>query len=78
LKGFQPAGLVVEVSEIVMHEADEPNAVVGLLDSDVLAGKDGAEIDLSLLVAYAAAGREGDCLVVERVVEVWQPPIDTG
>jgi hypothetical protein len=41
LERFEPAGLVIEVSEIVTHEADEPDSVVGLLDADILAGEDG-------------------------------------
>ena len=41
MKRFQSAGLIVEVSQIVVHEADEPDAVVGLLDADILDGEDG-------------------------------------
>ena len=36
---FEPAGLVVEVAQIIIHKADQPNAVVGLLDANSLAGK---------------------------------------
>ena len=39
--GLQPAGFVIEVTEIVVHEADEPNVVADLLDADLLAGKHG-------------------------------------
>ena len=53
--GFEPACLVVEVAEIVVHEADEPNPIVGLFDADGLAGKDLAEIDLLAVEADAAA-----------------------
>jgi len=49
LEWFEPAGLVIEVSQIVVHGADEPDAVVGLSDADILAGEDGAEIDFALL-----------------------------
>ena len=31
----------VEVSEIVLHEADEPNAVVDFLDAEFLTGEHG-------------------------------------
>ncbi|HEY1615292.1 MAG TPA: hypothetical protein VGF97_16545 [Rhizomicrobium sp.] len=72
MEWFEPASLIVEVSEIVMHEADEPDSVVGLPDADILAGEDGAEIDLALFVADATAGGDGDCLVVERIVELGQ------
>ena len=33
---LQPAGLVIKVSEIVLHVADEPYFVVDLLDADLL------------------------------------------
>ena len=33
--------LQVDVSEIMVHEADEPNAVIHLLYSEPLAGQDG-------------------------------------
>jgi hypothetical protein len=35
LKGFQPAGLIVERPQIIVHEGDEPNVVAHLLDADV-------------------------------------------
>jgi len=37
--GLQPAGLVIKVSEIVLHVADEPYFVVELLDADLLCRK---------------------------------------
>jgi hypothetical protein len=49
LQGGEPAGLVVEVAEIIVREADQPNAVVSLLDADGLAGEHLTEIDLWLL-----------------------------
>ncbi len=39
--GLQPAGFVIEVTEIAVHEADEPNVVADLLDADLLASKHG-------------------------------------
>ena len=44
---------MIEVSEIVLHEGDEPDLVVDLLDADVLTGEDGGEVDF--LPADAAA-----------------------
>ena len=38
-KGFEPAGLIVEVAEIIIHKADEPNTVLGLFDADGLAAR---------------------------------------
>jgi hypothetical protein len=42
LQGFL---LQVEVSQIIMHEADEPNAVVDFLDAESLAGQHGRDVD---------------------------------
>ena len=39
VEGLQGSLLQVEVAEIVVHEADEPNALVNLLDSEPLAGQ---------------------------------------
>ena len=70
MQRFESAGLVVEISQIVVHEGDEPNVLVGLFDSDRLAGEDGTEVDLPALEADAAAGGDGDGLVVERIIEL--------
>jgi hypothetical protein len=35
---MQPAGLVVEVSEIIIHKADEPNPLVGFALDQPMAG----------------------------------------
>jgi hypothetical protein len=40
LKGFESAGLVIEVAEIVVHEANEPNAIFDLLNAYGLTGED--------------------------------------
>jgi hypothetical protein len=66
---FEPASLVVEVSEIIIAKADEPNAIVGLFDSDGLAGEDPAEIDLLPIEADAVAGRDGGGPVMEGIVD---------
>jgi hypothetical protein len=39
---------VVELSEIIVHEGDEPNVVAHLFDADALTGEDYAEIDWGL------------------------------
>jgi hypothetical protein len=36
--------LQVDVSEIVAHKADDPGAVVNLLDAEALAGEDGGDV----------------------------------
>ena len=56
---------MVEVPEIVIHEADEPDVVGHLLDADALAGEDGAEIDFPSIEADSPARGDGDGFVVE-------------
>jgi len=56
---------VVEVAEIIVHEADEPNVLAHLFDADALTGEDDAEIDLLPIEADAPACGHGDGLVVE-------------
>jgi hypothetical protein len=45
---------VVEVSEIVVDKADQPNLLADLFDANALAGEDEAEIDLAPIEADAA------------------------
>lgn len=61
-----------------MHEADKPDALFDLSDTDGLAGEDLTEIDFSHFEADAAAGGDGDGLVVEGIVEFWQAFIGPG
>src|SRR5258706_10894574 len=74
-KGFEPASLVVEVSEIIIHKADEPNPFVGLFDADGLAGEHLAEIDLLAIEAGASAGGDGGSSVMEGIFDVRQASI---
>ncbi len=43
MERFEFACLVVEVAEIIVHEADEPNVLAHLFDADALTGEDDAE-----------------------------------
>ncbi len=54
---------MVEVIEIIVHEACEPNVVGHLFDADALTGEDHAKVDLLAIEAEAAAC--GDGLVAE-------------
>jgi hypothetical protein len=36
LEWFEPACLIVEVAQIIVHEGDEPNPFAHLFDADVL------------------------------------------
>ena len=70
-------GTLVEVTQIVVHEGREPKAIVDLFDSNGLAGEDLAEVDFLAIEADAAAGGDGDRLVVERIVKRGQAGIGT-
>jgi hypothetical protein len=50
--------LQVEVTEIIVHEAGEPNAVVDLLDAEPLTGQHGGDVDPLAMQAEASAGGE--------------------
>src|SRR5882724_2273384 len=52
-EGLQGFLLQVEVSEIVVHEAGEPNAVIDLLDAEFLAGQYGGNVDPLAMQAEA-------------------------
>ena len=67
LQRFQSVDLVVEVAQIVIHERDEPNVLVGLLYADGWAGEDRTEIDLAAFEANAATSGDDHGLVVERI-----------
>ena len=60
-----------------MHEGGEPKVLVDLFDSDGLAGEDLAEGDFLAIEADAAAGGDGDRLVVEWILQVRQAGIGT-
>ena len=55
LDRLKPRGLGIEVAEIVLHEADEPDAVGDLLDANLLSGEHGTDVNFAALVADAAA-----------------------
>ena len=49
--GFQSACLTIKISQIVLHEADQPDSVCDLLYSDVLPSEDGAEVYFLFIIA---------------------------
>ena len=67
---------MVEVAEIVVHEAYKPNLIAHLFDADGLAGEDGTDYFLAIEADAAACGH-GHGVVVERVVEFRQTDIGT-
>jgi hypothetical protein len=46
---------VIEETQVVVHEGDEPHIIAHLLDADILAGEHGAEIDLAFQAPGVAA-----------------------
>ena len=73
-------GLLLQVDEtkIVAHEADDPNAFVDFFDSQVLAGKDGRDVDAFSMHADAAACGDQEVAVVQGVCELGQAHVAPG
>jgi hypothetical protein len=66
---FESAFCVIEVPQIIIHEADEPKPVFDLFDAaDALSCKDLAQIDFAGLEADAATGGDDDAFVIQRMV----------
>jgi hypothetical protein len=65
--GYRVLFLQVDISQIIIHEADEPDAGVDFHDADGLAGERVAEIDFLVVEAEVAAAGHDDGPVVERV-----------
>src|ERR1700756_1045354 len=77
-KGLQSFLLQVYITQIVIHKADEPDAVVDFFDADGLTSQADAEIDLHAVKAQAAAVGDHDGLVVKGVVGIENALIETG
>jgi hypothetical protein len=58
--------LQIDIPEIVIHEAEEPDAVVDLLDADSLTDKCDADIDLLAVKPKPAAAGDIRGSAVER------------
>jgi hypothetical protein len=70
--GLQPAAVEVDVSQVVVHEGDEPDAVVGFAQADFLACQDAGDGDIGLVEADLAGVSDDGLAVVERIAEVGQ------
>ena len=66
---------MIEVSEIVVPEADEPGPIFHLFDTDLLTCELDADVDLLPVVADATAVGDGVGLVAEGIVEFIEPSI---
>jgi len=71
-RGLQGFLFEIDEAEIVVHEADDPNAVVDLLDAEALTGEHSRDVDALAMHADAAAVGDENVAVVQRVCEVGQ------
>ena len=65
----------MDASQIVAHEADDPNAFVDFLDAEPLTGHHGGDIDLLSMHADPPARGDEDIAVVEGIFDLRQPVI---
>jgi hypothetical protein len=56
VEGLQGLLLEIDIAEIVVHKADQPNAIVDLLDAKGLASEDNRDVDFLAVQAEASAG----------------------
>src|SRR3984957_15576828 len=69
---FKQPRLQIEVSQIIIHKAQQPDIVVDFFDADRLAGKDLAEINFLATQTDAPASGDHDRFIVEGIVAVRQ------
>ena len=69
---FEHPSFQIEVSQIILHKADQPDLVVDFLDTDGLSSKDLTEIDFFPTQADAPAPGHHDRFIVEGLVDVRQ------
>ena len=67
LQGLQGFFLQINIAEIVIHKADQPDAMVDFFDADGLAGEGHAEVDLLVVQAKTSAAGDHD-----RAVDCWR------
>jgi hypothetical protein len=67
-RGRKVSLLQVDISQIIVDEADEPNSLVDFLDAEALSGEGGGAIDFLSIDADTAAGGDEDVAVVEGII----------
>ena len=67
--------LQIEVAEIIVHEADEPNALVDFLDAESLTCQDARDVDPLAMQAKASTSGDQNIAVVERMGQLGQAAI---
>src|SRR6266568_381256 len=70
--------LQIDVPEIVIHKADQPNTFLDLLDTDSLPREDGAEINFFAVETDTSAVGDVDGAVVKRIIKFRQAAIGAG
>ena len=70
VEGLQGLLLQVDIAQIIIHEADEPNALVDLLEAKRLTGKNHGDVDLLAMQADAPAGRDENFAIMEGISQV--------
>lgn len=70
VRALDPAGLVVEEAQVVVHKADQPDLLLDLADADPLAGKDMTEADFALADTDAPARGDQHRAIVEGVLRL--------
>src|SRR5690349_6224624 len=73
---FEPACLVIEIAQVILHEADQPNAVPDLGDADVLSGEGVTEIHFPALETNATTRCDGNGRVVKGIRELVEASVD--
>ena len=69
---MQGSLLQVDIAQIIVDEADEPNSLVDFLDAEPLSGQDGGDVDFLSIDADTAAGGDEDVAVMEGIFEIWE------
>lgn len=67
IDGLHSTRIQVEVAQVVVHETDEPNALVNLFYPHIMSSKHRTEVDFLAFYADPAACRDSDCFVMEWV-----------
>jgi hypothetical protein len=61
----------VDIAQIIVDEADEPNSLVDFFNAEPLSGQDARDVDFLSKDADAAAGSDENVAVVGGI---WDPP----
>src|SRR5262249_46878251 len=70
VEGLQGLLLQVDIAQVIIHEADKPNALVDLLEAKRLTGKNHGDVDLLAVQADAPAGRDENVAIMEGISQV--------